>query len=615
MLAEGFQCWSTTQEMDRYSRLASIPRVVSWVTQFNLQGDYDFFDYAGKPGQIHATGYTYFRHTPSNAIVFVGSTTEGSGYTYLKSDLNINKMSIYKDIEGKRLSKGQSLTIELYVAKRDHVAELTSVWHRYAAYYDPACQFQNPRHLTGWSSWYNYYEKVTERDVLSSLEAFDKHRYPIDVFQIDDGYESHIGDWLEVKSTFPRGMKVLAQDISRKGYLPGLWLAPFAVGFKSKIVQEHPEWLVKDANGSLVVAGPNWGGFYAIDIYHPEAKAYLKHVFDQVIDVWGFKLLKLDFLFAAAMIPRLGKSRGEIMWDAMDLIVEWNQKRALLLGSGVTLPSTWGRLDYSRVSSDASPWWDHTVLKLASVRERVATLNAMTSTLHRWPMASTVFGSDPDVFFIRSDNNKLTAEEKHTLLVINIVSGQLTLMSDNVDFYSPQEHQLYRSIFPKPEAQMQSVIQIKPDLYQAQYTCRGREYLFFSNLSPLPHTVLLPMSATGQYDTFFEHRNVLLYKNKVDWLPSQSQIFLKPHETRTFFKTSDLFMGSTGHIVPGTDIEHIQETKEGSIYVTMASMSKHTRLYFRIQNSLPIIYINNQRMPTEKIEWNEHISLAKVLIN
>lgn len=38
MMAEGFQCWSTTKEMDRYSKLAAIPRVVSWITQFNLQG-------------------------------------------------------------------------------------------------------------------------------------------------------------------------------------------------------------------------------------------------------------------------------------------------------------------------------------------------------------------------------------------------------------------------------------------------------------------------------------------------------------------------------------------------------------------------------------------------
>jgi alpha-galactosidase len=38
MMAEGFQCWSTTKELDRYSKLAAIPNIVSWFTQFNLQG-------------------------------------------------------------------------------------------------------------------------------------------------------------------------------------------------------------------------------------------------------------------------------------------------------------------------------------------------------------------------------------------------------------------------------------------------------------------------------------------------------------------------------------------------------------------------------------------------
>jgi alpha-galactosidase len=38
MMAEGFQCWSTTREVDRYSRMAAIPGPVAWFTKFNLQG-------------------------------------------------------------------------------------------------------------------------------------------------------------------------------------------------------------------------------------------------------------------------------------------------------------------------------------------------------------------------------------------------------------------------------------------------------------------------------------------------------------------------------------------------------------------------------------------------
>ncbi|EIE88697.1 hypothetical protein RO3G_13408 [Rhizopus delemar RA 99-880] len=455
MLGEGFQCWSTTKEMGKHNRLAAIPKAVSWITKFNLQGDYDFFNYSGKQGHLHATGYTYLRHIPSGNIVFIGSVSEHSGYSYYKANFNDHTFSFYKDIVGKSLKKGQELRLKFSVFQGKETSDLTEIWSRYATYYDSQHAFRNPDHLTGWSSWYNFYERVTEADVLASLKAFEQHPYPIDVFQIDDGYQVQIGDWLDVdKNKFPRGMKALADDIIQQGKMPGIWIAPYAVGFNSTIVEEHPDWLLKYPNSNqLLVAGPNWGGFYALDIYNPEAQAYLERVFDEVLDTWGFKLLKLDFLFAAAMVPRLGKSRGEIMWDATDLIVKLTRKRALILGSGVPLPSTWGKFEYNRMSSDASPWWDHTVLKLANVRERVSTLNALTSTLNRWPIGSRMLGGDPDVFFIRSDNNKLSVEEKHTLLIVNIILGQLTLMSDNVNLYNESEHRLYGSIFPKPEAQ------------------------------------------------------------------------------------------------------------------------------------------------------------------
>ncbi|KAI7902159.1 glycoside hydrolase superfamily [Cokeromyces recurvatus] len=628
MMAEGFQCWSTTKEMGKYNRLAAIPSVVSWFTKFNLQGDYDFFNYSGQVGHIHSTGYTYLRDTKSNHIVFLGSISEESGYTYYKGHLDNNKFFLYKDIDGKRLEKHHELCIQLYVSQGDHIRDLGSIWEKYADYYDPLHEFKNPRHLTGWSSWYNHYERVTEGDVMSSLNAFKEHQYPIDVFQIDDGFESQVGDWLEVdKVKFPRGMKALADDIKEQNYIPGIWLAPFAVGFKSKIVKEHPEWLLKyPENGSLVVAGPNWGGFYAIDIYHDEARRYLQHVFDQVIDVWGYKLIKLDFLFAAAMIPRLGKSRGEIMWDAMEFVMELVRKRAMLLGSGVPLPFTWGRLEYSRVSSDASPWWDDSVLRIAQVRERVSSYNAITSTLNRWPMGSTMFGSDPDVFFIRSNNNKLTKEEKHTLLIVNLVFGQLTLMSDNVQFYDKQEHTLYSSIFPKPVAHVQELVSIGLDIYQASYQCNGRDYIFISNISPLPFMAQLPLASNGEYDYFFEHSNVLMNGGShVDWYRSQTQLFLKPHETRIFMRiasdSKDIFMGSTGHIVPGAEIESLRIDEKDSIHITLKRpyMRKKNRIYLKLKSDdseLPTVYVDGQSVSRiEKVIWNQHVSVAKIVIS
>lgn len=100
----------------------------------------------------------------------------------------------------------------------------------------------------------------------------------IDIFQIDDGYQSATGDWLSIDNKkFPNGMKSVADKIHSKGMLAGLWLAPFGAEFTSKTATQHHDWLIRKKNGHPVTCGINWGGFYALDIEVPEVKNYIKH--------------------------------------------------------------------------------------------------------------------------------------------------------------------------------------------------------------------------------------------------------------------------------------------------------------------------------------------------
>lgn len=334
------------------------------------------------------------------------------------------------------------------------------------------------------------------------------------------------------------------------------------------------------------------GGFRALDIYHPEVRDYLQLVFDTVIDDWGYNFLKLDFLFAAAMVPRHGKSRGEIMWDSVTLINELVNKRALVLGSGVTLPATWGRMDYCRISSDASPWWDHSILRIANVRERVSTYNALVSTLNRWPMNNVMFGNDPDVYFIRSNNNKLTVDERYTLVVVNNLLGQMALMSDNVALYSPEEHDLYSKTFPKARITMERMDRLAPEVYHLYYTCNGRPYITAVNLSSSPYRFTLPNTAVEHQQTiYFEYENTLM-KNATTptkWIDSKDgdKLLLRPHQTRTFMRIVDDFAGSTGHIIPGWELESIaqQGADNDLAFIKLRKPRVHRRdihFYFRI---------------------------------
>jgi alpha-galactosidase len=111
--------------------------------------------------------------------------------------------------------------------------------------------------VTGWTSWYHYYEAVTEKDIMDNLAAMQAHHYPIDYFQIDDGYQQMVGDWLDINSKFPSGMPAITKRIRSAGYTPGLWLAPFSAQFKSDLVAQHPEWVVRkpDNQSEYLVAG------------------------------------------------------------------------------------------------------------------------------------------------------------------------------------------------------------------------------------------------------------------------------------------------------------------------------------------------------------------------
>src|SRR5262249_14054797 len=48
---------------------------------------------------------------------------------------------------------------------------------------------------TVWCSWYHYFGGVTEADILENLDAIGRHDLPVDVVQIDDGWQAEIGDW------------------------------------------------------------------------------------------------------------------------------------------------------------------------------------------------------------------------------------------------------------------------------------------------------------------------------------------------------------------------------------------------------------------------------------
>jgi alpha-galactosidase len=177
---------------------------------------------------------------------------------------------------------------------------------------------------------------------------------PIDVVQLDDGYEAEIGDWLRVSDRFT-SLEAVASRIRRAGRRAGIWVAPYLLGGRSSTLTEHPDWVIggRDAPAD---AGWNWGQrVYGLDATHPGAQRYLREVFGTLRDL-GFDFFKLDFLYAGAMPgPRHDGSDPVSAYRAGLGVIREAVVDAYLLGSGAPILPSVGLVDGMRVSPDTAP--------------------------------------------------------------------------------------------------------------------------------------------------------------------------------------------------------------------------------------------------------------------
>ncbi|MDT9700320.1 alpha-galactosidase [Streptomyces sp. P17] len=209
---------------------------------------------------------------------------------------------------------------------------------------------------TVWCSWYEYFTQVTEDDIHENLRAMDTLDLPVDVVQIDDGYQSKLGDWLTLSGRF-RSRAGIADAIRTRGRRAGIWTAPFLVDPASDLAAEHPDWLVRSSGGVPLHAGRNWGhDLNVLDTTHPEAAAYLTEVFT-TLRAEGYDYFKVDFLYAGALD---GVRHAEVdaltaYRDGVRLIREAIGEEAYLLGCGAPVLASIGLFDAMRVSPDTAP--------------------------------------------------------------------------------------------------------------------------------------------------------------------------------------------------------------------------------------------------------------------
>ncbi len=470
LFMNGYQTWTYCPEYrknDKQPGISHLPKFIVDKYSFDRYGDYHFVDYPDKPGRFHGFSYCYFRRGEKFSLI--ASLDERPGYTIFRYDSGRGLLIIERDCSGMEHKGGELHAFDLYFAEGSE-EEVFDGWFS-AMGVSP----RTDKLLAGYSSWYNRYEDITQESIASDLKGCQALMSPGDLFQVDDGWEPHVGDWLNPDPVkFPTDMKDIVSGIHSSGFAAGLWLAPFVCETDSDLYKMHPDWLLK-VNGQPWKCGGNWSGFYALDIDVPEVQDYLRKVFDRVLNEWGFDLVKLDFLYGAAPFGTKYESRAGRMIRAMELLRQWCGDK-LILGCGVPVMPAFGLVDYCRVSCDVGLDWDDKWFMRLFHRERVSTKQAIGNTIFRRQLNRRAYLSDPDVFFLRDENIRLTPKQKSKLARVNALMGGILLTSDDPSKYSPKAVKQYRYLLKLRNAEN---VRVDADNgLSVKYVLNGTEHKF-----------------------------------------------------------------------------------------------------------------------------------------
>ncbi len=206
-----------------------------------------------------------------------------------------------------------------------------------------------PKEMSGWNSWYQFYNDVQEDDITQHLESqslYNLNTKDFNVVYLDDGWQSKWGDWHE-NEKFPNGLGFIAQKIVANGQKPGIWLAPALAEKESQLFKHRQDYFLKNPKNKPVSYNdahllPLYKSkFFVLDTSHPEVKNILRQTMIKLYHD-GFRVFKLDFLFALGYegkryenITSMENYHATMKW----LIASVPSDAKFLLCGGLLIPS------------------------------------------------------------------------------------------------------------------------------------------------------------------------------------------------------------------------------------------------------------------------------------
>ena len=257
-------------------------------------------------------------HSWWNAGLFSGYEKEGLVLGYVENNLCLGNLLISKTATGQVSFLAESVYApELILRPGKSISsnrlminiagDPYKALENYAAAMGKVNKARTHSIVNGWCSWFYTLSQVSEDEVILNTNFASKHlrQFGLEYIQVDEGYQKWHGDW-EGNVRFPHGMKWLADTIKSYGFKAGIWISPYVISGPTTLFQEHPEWLLKKADGSLKRIG-NWPEDaepptdenpkrYCLDITHPGAAKWLHDLIDTIVNDWGYEMIKIDFM-------------------------------------------------------------------------------------------------------------------------------------------------------------------------------------------------------------------------------------------------------------------------------------------------------------------------------
>lgn len=167
-----------------------------------------------------------------------------------------------------------------------------NIWRRWMMSYNipkPYGELPRPMLLASSSRAYEEMIKADEEKQIMFIDRYIEEGLRIDYWWMDAGWYiqqtgwPQVGTWEVDPKRFPRGLKPISDHAHRNGIKILVWFEPERVAAGTWLTENHPEWILGEANGGLLNLG------------NPNAWNWLVNHIDKLLIDNGIDLYRQDF--------------------------------------------------------------------------------------------------------------------------------------------------------------------------------------------------------------------------------------------------------------------------------------------------------------------------------